>query len=94
MVSPFDLFVAIWKPFLASVAAAAVAFEAVAYLGSSLAPILQLLVGGCIMGGVYIGILLFAMGQKAFYFALLGALKRASLGPSAGTPAIFGGSVE
>ena len=94
MLSPFDLFTAIWKPFLASVAAAAVAFEAVAYLGSSLAPIFQLLVGGCIMGGVYIGILLFAMGQKAFYFALLGALKRASLSPPAGTPANFGGSVE
>jgi PST family polysaccharide transporter len=93
MLSPFDLFTAIWKPFLASIVAAAVAFEAVSYLGLSLAPIFRLLVGGCIMGGVYVWILLFPMGQKAFYIDLLGALKRTSLRAPVGTVANREGSL-
>jgi PST family polysaccharide transporter len=94
MISPLDLFMAIWRPFLASIIAAVVAFEAVSWLGSSLAPILRLLTGGCIMGGVYVCILLLAMGQKSFYFALLGSLRETSASPRLVTPADVGGSVE
>jgi O-antigen/teichoic acid export membrane protein len=94
VLSPLDLFAAIWKPFLASILAAAVAFEAVSYLGPSLTPIFRLLAGGCVMGGVYFGILLFAMRQKGFYFGLVATLRRASLGPRMDTRASLGGSVE
>jgi PST family polysaccharide transporter len=85
--SPLDLFMTIWRPFLASIVAAAAAFEAVSYLGPSLAPILRLLGGGCIMGCAYVWILLIVMRQKAFYLDLLGALKPASAGAPVRTSA-------
>jgi PST family polysaccharide transporter len=95
--SPFDLFAVIWKPFLASLAAAATALATVSYLSPSLAPVLRLLVGGSLMGGVYVAVLLFAMGQKEFYVELFRLLMRGSSGPPAKlviTPVSVGSSVS
>jgi O-antigen/teichoic acid export membrane protein len=75
MVSPLDLFLAMWRPSLASLAAGLVAFGIVSYLGQSQPPILRLLVGACIMGGMYLATLLVVMGQKAFYLNLVRGLK-------------------
>jgi hypothetical protein len=86
-----DLFQAIWKPLLASVAAAAIGYGAVSWPGPSHSPIFRLLAGGSVMGAAYVWILLFAMGQKAFYFDLLGALRRASLATPVVSHASIGG---
>lgn len=75
VISPLDLFEATYRPFFASMVSATCAFGFEFYFGPSLAPFLRLALGGSIMVAVYLWVLLFAMGQKAFYFGLLKELK-------------------
>ncbi|WP_246676352.1 lipopolysaccharide biosynthesis protein [Mesorhizobium sp. B1-1-5] len=78
LLSPFDLFAAIWRPLLASIAASGAGLEAAFYLGPSSTPLLRLLMGGMVMGAVYACLLLFVLGQRKFYADVLAALKPAS----------------
>jgi O-antigen/teichoic acid export membrane protein len=75
MISPWDLFLAAGRPFLAGIVAAALTFGAQTYFSQLEAPLLRLILGGGIMLGSYSWILLFIMGQKTFYFDLFKTLK-------------------
>ena len=75
MISPWDLFLATCRPFLASIAAAACAFGVQFYFGDLQSPFLRLSLGGGVMVSLYLWIFLFVMGQKTFYFDLLRGLK-------------------
>jgi PST family polysaccharide transporter len=88
-VSPSDLFLAIWRPFLASIAAAVFAFGVVSYLGQAQSPTVRILTGGGAMGALYVWTLLFVMGQRSFYFDLVRGLKNTTL-PKAISPTNFG----
>lgn len=74
MVRPLDMFKAVSKPLMSCVAAIGVVL-AVGTLYGELQPIMRLLVEGIIMGSVYILMLLFVFGQKAFFLSLLRGLK-------------------
>ncbi|OAI47836.1 hypothetical protein AYO43_03975 [Nitrospira sp. SCGC AG-212-E16] len=81
MISPRDILKVSSQPFLSAIVAAAVAFVAQFLYGQSLSPIPRLLLGGGILLLSYIWMLLYVMGQKAFYFDLLrGLRKRSSVG--------------
>lgn len=78
VITAWDIFILTWRPFLASIAAAAVALGIqfylinVAHVHSS---IVKLLMAGGAMVIIYFLLFLFVMGQKAFYIDLLRALK-------------------
>jgi PST family polysaccharide transporter len=75
VVSPLDLFLAMWRPCLASIVAGISAFWVVFYQFQSQPPILRLLVGAGVMGSMYLGVLLFVMGQKTLYVDMVRRLK-------------------
>jgi PST family polysaccharide transporter len=75
MISPSGLFLAIWRPLLASIVAAALAFGVLSCFGQSLSLIFRLLVGGSVMSALYVWTLLFVMGQRSVYFDLVRRLK-------------------
>jgi len=75
IISPWDLFLATWRPFFASIVAAAFAFAVQFYMGHLESPFLRLSLAGGVMGSVYLLIFLFVMGQKTFYFDLFRGLK-------------------
>jgi len=66
------------QPFLSAIMAAAVAFAAQFFYGQSFSPLLRLLLGGGILLLSYLWLLLYVMGQKAFYLDLLRGLKNRS----------------
>ena len=66
---------------LSAAVAGAIAFVAQSYFGERQLPIIRLLLEGGIMVVAYLGILLFVMGQKNFYFELLRGLLGYSLPP-------------
>lgn len=78
VITPWDIFILTFRPFLASIAAAAVALGIqyyllnVAHVHSSL---VRLLTAGGTMIIIYLVLFLFVMGQKAFYIDLLRVLK-------------------
>jgi O-antigen/teichoic acid export membrane protein len=75
MISPWDLFLAAGRPFLAGIVAAGLAFAAQFFFSQLEMPLLRLVLGGGIMLGAYSWMLLFVMGQKKFYFDLFKELK-------------------
>lgn len=81
MISLRDLVQVSRRPFLSAIVAAIVAFAAQFFYGQSLSPFPRLLLGGGILLIVYLWMLLYVMGQKAFYLDLLqGLRKRSSVG--------------
>ena len=81
MISLRDLVHVSRRPFLSAIVAAVVAFAAQFFYGQSLSPIPRLVLGGGILLIVYLWMLLYVMGQKAFYLELLqGLRKRSSVG--------------
>lgn len=83
-ISPREFFGATSRPFLASLAAAVLSFGVAQLWGDHLqSPLLRLAIAGTIMMGSYLGILMFVMGQKAFYLDLLTGLKSSSRSQSA-----------
>lgn len=72
-VSLLDLWKVVRTPLVSSIAAAVAGFAAVFALGASTPP-LRLLIGGSVLVTVYIWVLLYPMGQKAFYVNLLHGL--------------------
>lgn len=78
MISLRDLLRVSRRPFLSAIVAAAVAFTAQFFYGQSLSPLPRLLLGGGILLIVYLWMLLYVMGQKAFYLDLLQGLRKGS----------------
>jgi PST family polysaccharide transporter len=70
-----DLFKVMVGPFVSGILAAAVTFGLQWFLGPLLSPYVRLVVGGTILVSSYLGILLWAMGEKSFYLDLLLTLK-------------------
>jgi O-antigen/teichoic acid export membrane protein len=74
-VFPRDLLLAAGRPLVAGTVAAAVALGVQYCLGGSVSHFSRLLIGGGIIAATYPWVLLFLMGQKAFYFDLFKELK-------------------
>lgn len=71
MISLRDILNAASRPFISAIVAAAVAFTALFFYGQQFSPFPRLVLGGGILLFVYIWMLLYVMGQKAFYMDLL-----------------------
>jgi len=67
------------RPLLSSLVAALPPFALQVFFGHMLSPLLRVVIGGMIFLIIYLGMLLYVMGQKSFYSNLLQGLKR---GPS------------
>jgi PST family polysaccharide transporter len=76
VVSLRDIAVVASKPFASGIAAGAIAFGARLFLPQFLSPLPQLLIESAILSTVYLGTLLFVMGQKHFYVDLLRGFKK------------------
>jgi PST family polysaccharide transporter len=74
-VSLWDLLLAAGRPLVAGTVAAAAALGVQFWLGDTTSYLQSLLTGGCIIAAVYPLVLLFLMGQKAFYLDLFNELK-------------------
>ena len=83
-ISAWALFRVAGRPLLSAAAAGVIAFAAVSSFDTQFSPIVRLLLEGGIMVAAYLGILLFVMGQKDFYFELLKGLLSYSLPPGTG----------
>jgi O-antigen/teichoic acid export membrane protein len=84
MISSRDFLGAVSRPFLSAIVAAVLAFGVQAFYGQSLSPFPRLILGGGILMLSYLWMLLYVMGQKAFYFDLLqGLWQRSSVGEKA-----------
>jgi O-antigen/teichoic acid export membrane protein len=75
IVSPRDLLLAAYRPFVASVVAAAGVYVLHLAFAQWQASLLRLLIGGAMTGGLYLWLLLFVMGQKEFYLDVVKGLK-------------------
>jgi PST family polysaccharide transporter len=73
-----ELFSAVSRPLLSGVVAAAITFVVQFCFGWG-SPFLRVIFGGCLMVGIYCVMLLFVMGQRAFYLDLLEALRKSTL---------------
>lgn len=71
VISPRHLLLAVSRPFLSAVVAAAFTFTAQMYIGDSASPLLRLMLGGGIMAIVYFPMLLFVMGQSNLYIDII-----------------------
>jgi O-antigen/teichoic acid export membrane protein len=71
VVSFRDIIVAVSRPLLSGFAAAAFAFGVQLLYSQLLSPLPRLVLGVTVLLGVYLGILMYVMGQKAFYLSLL-----------------------
>jgi O-antigen/teichoic acid export membrane protein len=71
-----DIMLTIRRPLLSGIVAAGFAAAVQFLFVQSLVPILRLLLEGTTLLGVYLGMLLYVMGQKAFYMDVLRSLKR------------------
>ena len=81
IISPRDILGAVGRPFLSAIVAAALAYGVQAFYGQYLSPFPRLILGGGILTLSYLWMLLYAMGQKAFYLDLMrGVWQRPSAG--------------
>jgi PST family polysaccharide transporter len=71
-----DIMVTIRRPLLSGIVAAVFAATVQFLFAQSLIPILRLALDGTILLGVYLGMLLYVMGQKDFYLDVLRSLRR------------------
>jgi O-antigen/teichoic acid export membrane protein len=71
-----DIMVTIRRPLLSGVVAGIFAAAAQFLFGQSLIPLARLAMDGSILLVVYLGMLLYVMGQKSFYLEVLRSLKR------------------
>jgi PST family polysaccharide transporter len=78
-ISLSDLVLAVSRPFLSGIVAAAVAFVVQVKFEGWGSPLVRLLLEGSVMLCIYCLMLLLVMGQKAFYLDLFAALRKSSL---------------
>jgi len=79
VVSLRDIALAASRPLVSGIVAGGVAFGAQFLCGQSLSALLRLMLGIPILFGVYAGMLLYVMGQKALYLDLLRGLRKRSI---------------
>ncbi len=82
-----DIMLTVRRPLLSGVVAAVCAAGIQFLFGQSLIPILRLALGGTVLLGVYLGMLLYVMGQKTFYLEVLQGLRRAPVKEKSLAPA-------
>jgi O-antigen/teichoic acid export membrane protein len=75
VVSFRDIVVAVSRPLLSGFAAAAFAFGAQLLYGQWLSPLPRLVLGVSVLFAAYLGMLMYVMGQKAFYLGLLQGMR-------------------
>ncbi len=78
VISLRDIMVAVSRPFVSGIVAAALAFAVQFFFGQSLYPLPRLILGVTILLSVYLGMLFYVMGQKAVYWDLLRGFRRSS----------------
>jgi len=78
-----DVLQTLSRPLLSGIAAAAPALAIQIVFGHLLSPLSRLIMGSTVFVSVYLGVLFYVMGQKAFYLNLLGGLRRSSVGEKA-----------
>jgi len=76
VVSLRDIAVVASKPFISGIVAGGIAFGARLVLPQFLSPLPQLVVESAVLSSVYLGMLLFVMGQKHFYVDLLRGFRK------------------
>jgi O-antigen/teichoic acid export membrane protein len=76
VVSLRDIAVVASKPFISGIVAGGIAFGARLVLRQFLSPLPQLVVESAVLSSVYLGMLLFVMGQKHFYVDLLRGFRK------------------
>jgi PST family polysaccharide transporter len=76
MVSLGDIVRAASRPLLSGIVATVIASGVQFSYGSSFSPLTRLALGGAVLLGAYLGMLLYVMGQKAFYLDLFQGLRR------------------
>jgi PST family polysaccharide transporter len=74
VISLRDIVSAVRRPLVSSVVAATLAFGLQLLFGSLLTPLPRLVLGSAILFGTYAGMLLYVMGEKAFYINLVRGL--------------------
>jgi PST family polysaccharide transporter len=74
IISLRDILVAVSRPLLSGLVAAVFAFGVQFFCGPLLSPLPRLLLGGTVLLGVYVGMLLYVMGQKTVYANLMQGL--------------------
>lgn len=74
-VSFWDVARTVGRPLISSVVAAGAAVMVQFFLGQALSPLLRLLLGTTVLLAVYLAMLIYAMGQKEFYWGLLRDLR-------------------
>jgi len=75
MISLRDIVVTISRPLISAIVAGAMTFGIQFSIDGPLSPILRLILGMCILLSVYIWMIMFVMGKKAFYMDLLQSLR-------------------
>ncbi|HWZ81704.1 MAG TPA: lipopolysaccharide biosynthesis protein [Terriglobales bacterium] len=78
VISVYDMLLAISRPLISGLAAAALILALQIPYGRLLSPLPRLVCGVVILLAVYVGILLYVMGQKLFYLDLLRAFRKRS----------------
>lgn len=78
MISLRDICSVVTRPLLSGIVATAFASGLQFFYGHLLSPLPRLILGVTLLLGVYLGMLLYVMGQKAFYLDLLRGLRRRS----------------
>ena len=73
-----DIVRAVSRPLISGIVAATLALGGQVLYGHLVAPLPRLLLGCSVVLGAYLGMLLYVMGQKAFYLDLLRGLKKRS----------------
>jgi O-antigen/teichoic acid export membrane protein len=82
-----DIMLTVRRPLLSGAVAAVCAAGIQFFFGQSLIPVLRLALGGTVLLGVYLGMLLYVMGQKTFYLDVLRGLRRAPVEEKSLAPA-------
>ena len=79
-VSLRDILVTASRPFISGIVAGVAAFATLQLVGLSASHLVRLILGGSVLLVVYLGLLLYVMGQKAVYWDLIqGLLRRSSM---------------
>lgn len=71
-----DVFLVVQRPFVSAIVAALFAYGAQVAYGKLLSPLPRLVLGSVVLFSTYAVILIYVMGQKAFYFDLIRGLKK------------------
>jgi PST family polysaccharide transporter len=73
-----DIVVAVGRPLISGIVAAALALAAQLAYGQAMTPIARLILGSAVVLAAYLVMLLYVMGQKVFYLELLRAFRKTS----------------